>query len=95
MKVLVTQSCPPLCKPMDCSLPGSPVHEILQARILEWLPFPSPGDLLDPEIKPASPALVGGFFTTEPPRKPLTHRISVQKDVANSLISDFMLSAYC
>jgi len=30
---------------MVCSLPGSSVHRILQARILEWLPFPSPGDL--------------------------------------------------
>ena len=36
------QSCPTLCNPMDCSLPGSSVHGISQARILEWLPFPSP-----------------------------------------------------
>ena len=34
------------------------------------LPFPSPGDLLDPGIEPISPALTGGFFTTEPPEKP-------------------------
>ena len=34
------------------------------------LPFPSPGDLPNPGIKPASPALAGGFFTTEPPGKP-------------------------
>ena len=34
------------------------------------LPFPSPGDLLDPGIEPTSPALTGGFFTTEPPGKP-------------------------
>ena len=33
------------------------------------LPFPSPGDLPDPGIEPASPALAGGFFTTEPPGK--------------------------
>ena len=33
----VAQSCPTLCDPMDCSLPGSSVHEILQARILEWV----------------------------------------------------------
>ena len=33
---LVIQSCPTLCDPMDYSLPGSSVHEILQARILEW-----------------------------------------------------------
>ena len=32
----VTQSCPTLCDPMDCSPPGSSVHGILQARILEW-----------------------------------------------------------
>ena len=32
----VTQSCPTLCDPMDCSLPGSSVHRILQARVLEW-----------------------------------------------------------
>jgi len=35
------------------------------------LPFPSPGDLPNPGIKPASPALEGGFFTTEPPRNPI------------------------
>ena len=35
------------------------------------LPFPSPGDLPNPEMKPASPALAGGFFTTEPPGKPM------------------------
>ena len=35
MKVLIAQSCLTLCDPMDCSPPGSPVHGILQARILE------------------------------------------------------------
>ena len=35
------------------------------------LPFPSPGDLPDPGIKPLSPALAGRFFTTEPPGKTL------------------------
>ena len=37
VKVLVTQSCPTLCNSTDCSPPGSPVHGILQARILEWV----------------------------------------------------------
>ena len=57
-----------LCDPMDCSLPGFSVHGILQARILEWKwsPFPSAGDLRDPGIEPASSALAGRFFTTEP-----------------------------
>ena len=40
VKVLVAQSCLTLCSPMDCSLPGSSVHEILQARILEWVAIP-------------------------------------------------------
>ena len=35
--MLVTQSCPTLCDPMDCSRPGSSVHEIFQAKILEWV----------------------------------------------------------
>ena len=39
--VLVTQSCQTLCDPMDCSLPGSPVHWILLARILELVAIPS------------------------------------------------------
>ena len=60
---------------MDCSLPASSVHGVTvhgasQARILEWLPFPPPGDLPDPEIEPVSPVLTGGFFTSEPPGKP-------------------------
>ena len=37
----------PFCDPMDCSPPGSSVHGISQARILEWIVFPSPGDLSD------------------------------------------------
>ena len=32
----VTQACPTLCDPMDCSLPGSSIHGIFQARVLEW-----------------------------------------------------------
>ena len=40
MKVLVAQSCPALCNPMDCSLAGSSVHGILQARIVDWVDTP-------------------------------------------------------
>ena len=40
VKVLVAQSCPILCNPMDCSPPGFSVHGILQARILEWVAIP-------------------------------------------------------
>ena len=38
--VLVAQSCLSLCDPMDCSLPSSSVHRVLQARILEWVAIP-------------------------------------------------------
>ena len=38
----VAQSCPTLRDPMDCSLPGSSIHGIFQARVLEWVPLPSP-----------------------------------------------------
>ena len=53
----VAQSCPTLCNSMDCSLPGSTVYGIFQAKILEWVAIPSPGDLPDPGIEPRSPAL--------------------------------------
>ena len=53
---LVAQSCPNLWGPLDCSLPGSSVHGILQARLLKQVAFLSPGDLPDPGIEPESPA---------------------------------------
>ena len=60
---------------MDCSLPGSSVHEILpRQEYWSGLPFSSPGDLPNPGIQPASlesAVLAGGFFTTEPPGKPI------------------------
>ena len=61
----VVQSCLTLYDAMDCSPPGSSVHGIFKARILEWLPFPSPGELPNPEIEcvpPVSPDLHVGIF---------------------------------
>ena len=63
------QSCLTLCNHMVCSSPGSSVHGIFQARILEWLPFPPPGDLPVPGMETtslASPALASIFFSTAP-----------------------------
>ena len=54
--MLVTQSCPTLCNPVDCSLPGFSVHRILQARILEWVAISSSGDLPHPGIVHTSTA---------------------------------------
>ena len=66
---LATKLCLTLGDSMDYSLSGSSVQGISQVRILSGLPFPTPGDLPGPGIKPESPALVGGFFTTETPGK--------------------------
>ena len=59
------QSCLTLCDPMDYK-----VHGILQARILEWVAFPSPGDLPNPGIEPRSPALQVDSLPAEPQGKP-------------------------
>ena len=67
MRAKLLQSCLTLCDPIDCSTPGSSVHEILQARILEWVAMPPPGDLPNPRIESTSlmsPASVGGFLTS-------------------------------
>ena len=53
----VAQLCPTLCNPMDCSLPGSSVHGIFQAIVLEWIAISFTMDLPDPGIEPWSPAL--------------------------------------
>ena len=55
--MLVAQSCLNLCDPMDCSLPGSSVHRILQARILEWVAIPFSRDLPNPWMEHRSPTL--------------------------------------
>ena len=56
-------------QPHGSSPPGSFVPGILQARVLEWIAFPSPGDLPDPEIEPMSPALKADSLPAEPPRE--------------------------
>ena len=54
LRMFATQSCPTVCDLMHYSPPGSSVHGILQARILEWVAMSPPGDLHDPGIKLAS-----------------------------------------
>ena len=61
---------------IDCSPPGSSVHGILQARILDGLPFPFPGDLPDPGIEPGSPSLLSVSLLSEPPIKGIVVIIS-------------------
>ena len=59
MKVKVTQSCPTLCDPMDYK-----VHGILQARILEWVAFPSSRGSSQPRDRTQVSRIAGGFFTS-------------------------------
>ena len=56
-------------QPLDCSLPVSSVHEISQARILEWVAISSSMGSSRTKVKPESSALAGRFFTTELPGK--------------------------
>ena len=68
-------SCLTLCNTVDCSPPGSSVHGISQARVLEWVAISCSRGSSRPRDRTsslASPALAGGFFTTEPPRSPYT-----------------------
>ena len=69
----VSQSCPTLRNPMDSSLPGSAIHGIFQARILEWAAISFSGDLPNPGIEPVSPALRTDTLPSEPPGKPSRH----------------------
>ena len=66
----VAQSCLTLCDPADCSPPGSSIHGILQARILEWVAISFSRDLPDPGIELRSPAWQADALTSEPPGKP-------------------------
>ena len=79
------QSCSNFCDPVDCSPPGSSVHGILQARILEWVAISFSRDLPNPEIEPmspaspASPASQEDSLPSEPPGKPINVKHLVLK----------------
>ena len=61
----VAQSCLTLGDPMNCSLPGSSVHEIFNARILGWVAIPFSRDIPDPGIEPGSSALQAKSLPSE------------------------------
>ena len=71
-KVLFTQSCSILCDPMDCSPPGSSIHRILQARILEWVVIPF--SRASSQLRDRNPVscIAGRFFGIWGTRKPLS-----------------------
>ena len=57
-----------------CSPPGSSVHGILQARILEWIAISFSRDLPDPGIEPRSPTLQADALASEPPGRPMSRK---------------------
>ena len=69
--LLITQLCPALCHPMDCSLSGSSVHGILQARILEWVAIPFSRGSSQPRSKTRVSCMQADSLLSETPRKPL------------------------
>ena len=67
-----SQSCLTLCDPMDCSLPGSSVHGISQARVLEWVAISSSRGSSLPRDGSRVSCTGARFFTSEPPGKPVS-----------------------
>ena len=60
---LLPQPCPALCPPMECSLPSSSVHGILQARILEWVATSFSRGSSPPRDQTQVSCIAGRFFT--------------------------------
>ena len=77
---LAAQSCPTLCNPMDCSPPA-------QARVLEWLPCPPPGDLPNPGMEPA---LQVDSLPSEPPGKPVLKTAALKWAFISCYLSPMM-----
>ena len=73
IKMLVAPSCSTLCNPMDSNLPGSSVHGIFQARILEWVAFPFSRESSQPRDQTQVSCIAGGFFTYWTTREALVH----------------------
>ena len=85
---LVTQSCLTLCGPMDCSPPGSSVHGILQARILEWVAIPFSREPSRPRDGSRLSRIAGRFFTWVEPREPWVEGNRIQVTEGLLCISD-------
>ena len=75
--VLISQSCPTLCDPMDCGLPGFSVHGILQARILEWVAIPFSRGTSQPRDQTLVTCITGRFFTVWATGKSCLHVLAI------------------
>ena len=72
--------------PWTAASPGSSVQKMFHARILEWAAIFFSGGSSLPGIEPASPALADGFFTTEPPEKPMWHSVLFSHPVVSGYL---------
>ena len=86
-RVLVARSCPTLCYHMGCSPPGSSVHGISQARILEWVVISSSEESSQLRDQIPFPVLAGGFPTAEPLGSPVSlhQNLNIQTAVSGGL----------
>ena len=90
---MCAQSCPTLYNPKDYSLPDALSMEFSRQEYWSGLPFPIPGNLPDPGIKPTSPALAGRFFTTAASAKHKMFIVSlfiIAKKLETSLLMMFI-----
>ena len=96
-RLLVTQSCLTLCNPMNC-LPDTSVCSISQQKYWSGLPFPSPGDLLDPGNEPGSPDQQADSVLSEPPGDAITVKIysfHFERSREFLLWHSFLVYLYC
>ena len=90
---MCAQSCPTLCNPMDCSPPGSSVHGIFQARILEWVAMPPPGDLPDQGSNPHLLHLLHWKVGSLPLASPGKPRMNGGSHATPVILSELLLKA--
>ena len=93
----VTQLCPTLCDPMDCSLLRSSIHGTFQTRVLEWVAISFSRGSSPPKNRNClflSPSLADGFFTTVSPGKPLKIEYLVSSRVFYLLLVTLLTSVY-
>ena len=87
--MLIAQSCPTPYNPMDCSPPSSPVHGIIQARILEWVAIPFSRGSSQPRDRTQVSCTAGRFFTVWATRE--TPIVSKDESIKDSFLWDSFL----
>ena len=92
---LIANFCLTLCDPMDCSPPGSSVHGISQARILEWLASSFSRGSSWPRDRTHVSCIAGGFFITEPPGKPKLTTLQFKKQAKQKHKNRVIITPNC